>query len=133
MPYNGGGLPTYGINNTIFALTFNDSSYYSSSNDSTWDSPTCPAGDGGAVWINTGSGPTMLSYAVNAELLVYDPYADWGPSGSGTDGLYAAGWVPEVLLLNNPTGVTAPPGMVGSGSSSGDFSATEPGVFLRRD
>jgi hypothetical protein len=69
----------------------------------------------GAIWINSGSGPVMLTTPVNAQLLVDDTDASWGPTGNGSGG--ANGWVEEVLLLNS------------DGSSVDDFGTLLPGTF----
>ena len=118
LPFNAGGVPTNGADNDIFAQTFNngplenyDGNYASAAN---WSNPNSTVD--GAVWINTGSGPVMLTTTVNADLWVNDPVASWGSGGNGS-GYCANGWVEEALLLNS------------DGSSARDFSAASPGIF----
>ncbi len=69
----------------------------------------------GAIWINSGSGPVMLTTAVNADLWVDDYDNSWGSGGNGTGG--TNGWVEEVGLFSS------------DGSSANDFSTNGPGVF----
>ena len=118
LPYNSGGLPANGYDCSIFGQTFNNGpaeGYIGNyAGYSVWSNPAATVD--GAMWINTGSGPTMLTTAVNADLWVDDPVASWGSGGAGTSG-FANGWIELALLLNS------------DGSSANDFSAGWPGVF----
>ena len=116
LPFNAGGVATNGADNDIFSQTIYNALQNNFCNyPGYYNSPSATVD--GAVWINSGSGPVMLTTAVNAELLVNDPYADWGNGGNGY-GYSAPGWVVMALLLNS------------DGSSAGDFSAGTPGAFI---
>jgi hypothetical protein len=116
LPFNAGGVATNGGDYDIYSQTINNELQNSFCNyPGYYSSPSAPVD--GAIWINRGGGPVMLTTAVNAQLLVDDPYADWGPTGNGS-GYSAAGWVEMALLLNS------------DGSSAGDFSSGFPGAFV---
>ena len=106
LPFDSEGVPGSGFDAAFYASTTMNSPWTNSDPSSTYD---------GAIWINSGSGPVMLTTAVNADLWVNDYDASWGSGGNGTGG--ANGWVEEVRLLNS------------DGSASGDFAADLPGTF----
>ena len=106
LPFDSEGVPGSGFDAAFYASTTMNSPWTNSDPSSTYD---------GAIWINSGSGPVMLTTAVNADLWVDDYDASWGSGGNGTGG--ANGWVEEVRLLNS------------DGSASGDFAADLPGTF----
>jgi hypothetical protein len=113
LPLNSEGVPSDGDDAAFYAATGDNSPLEYPNNATNWANPFSTFD--GAMWINTDSGPALLTTAVNVDLWVYDTDASWGSGGNGTGG--ANGWVEEVLLLNS------------DGSSANDFSANGPGVF----
>jgi hypothetical protein len=111
--------PVVGYDASFFALSWNSEPNIdtgTSDNGNTlanWNNPYSTYD--GAIRINSGSGPVMLTAAVNADLWVDDTDNSWGPTGNGSGG--ANGWVEEVRLLNS------------DGSAANDFSTNGPGVF----
>jgi hypothetical protein len=113
LPLNSEGVPSDGYDADFYALSTDNSPLEYPNNATNWANPF--SAFDGAVWINTGSGPVLLTTAVNADLWVYDTDASWGSGGNGTGG--ANGWVEEARLLNS------------DGSAAGDFSSNIPGAF----
>ncbi len=107
LPFDSEGVPGSGFDAAFYASTTMNSPWTNSDPSSTYD---------GALWIISGSGPVMLTTAVNADLWVDDYDASWGSGGNGTGG--ANGWVEEARLLNS------------DGSAAGDFSSNLPGALI---
>ena len=114
LPLNSEGVPTDGDDAAFYAATDNNSPLEYPNNATNWANPFSTFD--GAIWINTGSGPAVLTTAVNADLWVYNTDASWGSGGNGTGG--ANGWVEEARLLNS------------DGSAAGDFSSNLPGALI---
>jgi hypothetical protein len=106
LPFDSEGVPGSGFDAAFYASTTMNSPWTNSNPYSDYD---------GAIWINSGSGPVMLTTAVNADVWGDDYDASWGSGGNGTGG--TNGWVEEVLLLNS------------DGSSANDFGTLLPGTF----
>ena len=83
MPFDSEGVPGSGFDAAFYASTTMNAPYNNADPSSTYD--------GTAIWINSGSGPVMLTAAVNADLWV-DDYDAIGAPAATAPAAPTAGW-----------------------------------------
>jgi hypothetical protein len=108
-------LPYYAGDAGFFGYNIGSDPLENPGNAANWNSPT--ATRGGALWINSGSGPAQVpgGSSINMELFVNDYDASWGSGGANTGG--TNGWVEEFNVL------------VSDGTANGDILSGAPGAI----